>query len=833
MAMRHRKRVVVSLPHKLLLLVSLVLAAACSGGNTEPASSRNDSAAPEAAKLVRLAIASPTQSLEVGKSEQFSAVGYLDDSTNLDLTLDVTWSSSEPSVLQITASGLITGRGVGDAQVTATHSMGLRDSLDVRVTQRQAEPIKVGLQLALPSSQMFVGDVTNLTAIAIYSNGTTSAVTDSVAWASSEPGVAPVEAGGILRASSVGSTRVSVLDAASGLMASAWMFVSVPAPALTEVSEQQWDALAVRKVLHTFAYGAHASDVQIEAWAGMPPRDAIAQMLSFDPVNELLAPATLHFSTGALADLQAVLGSDDLGNPLRWDRRRFYATLNTDANGAPLSVSPRNLQRAWVMAVVSGGSNPFLHKVAFFLSNYQMALRASVATPGLMRSYYDQIVLDLASTTPFTTLIANAAQSAAIAMRYGHRNNRFDNWTLEFSGNDDFAREYFQLFFRLLGETEDADYHEGVTIENNAKLLTGFQVDRRSGAYGSPANQDWVVAPIVFGDHADSTGSPRNNATWHHASCLEILRQSICGATAADKIAALSPVAAHHPEALDNLPTYIAGHFADDRLTGEKIQALRRAWIDSNDNLLEFLRSYAVSQIFHSRQRVKFASAFDRNLTLLNYALIDDEELYLGRDEVDSVLTPMEEQGGVVFEPAHAVFGGQTGDEASLNAGILKTALETALETHKGLSRLESDYPLPDGGVARWTKNWAALVPAIDSPANYRTALVADWLWNRMVVDDGANLDIVARAHIHALLSRGVDFSYLADSVTGAGMDFPYTAQDILDDSDLLQLVNALGNEAIELTSTEAATRLEANRRVNLAVGFISALPFTFATEGR
>ena len=36
---------------------------------------------------------------------------------------------------------------------------------------------------------------------------------------------------------------------------------------LPRVSDEQWDDTAVRKVLHTFAYGGHATDAQISAWA--------------------------------------------------------------------------------------------------------------------------------------------------------------------------------------------------------------------------------------------------------------------------------------------------------------------------------------------------------------------------------------------------------------------------------------------------------------------------------------------------------------------------------------------------------------------------------------
>ena len=48
------------------------------------------------------------------------------------------------------------------------------------------------------------------------------------------------------------------------------------------VNDELWDDTAVRKVLHTFAFGGHATDAQIHTWAAIRPDLAIVQMLTFD-----------------------------------------------------------------------------------------------------------------------------------------------------------------------------------------------------------------------------------------------------------------------------------------------------------------------------------------------------------------------------------------------------------------------------------------------------------------------------------------------------------------------------------------------------------------------
>ena len=56
----------------------------------------------------------------------------------------------------------------------------------------------------------------------------------------------------------------------------------------------------------------------------------------------------------------------------------------------------------------------------------------------------------LASNSAYSTVIAQGAKNAAIAFQYGHNYNVYSGGT--FIGNEDFAREYHQLFFGILGE---------------------------------------------------------------------------------------------------------------------------------------------------------------------------------------------------------------------------------------------------------------------------------------------------------------------------------------------------------------------------------------------
>lgn len=607
------------------------------------------------------------------------------------------------------------------------------------------------------------------------------------------------------------------------------------------VGSSNWNESSVRRVLHTFTYAGLMSDAQVTAWAAMTPEAAIAQMLDFSYSNEALSPSQDGTSQNAssLESLQNFWG-DPAGatNPMRWDKRNLYSTLRTNSAGL-LYFDQGNLQRTWVQAVNTRGVNPFLHKVAFYLTNYQMAIRVNSAGRGLFRSYYDQITADLVAGRPFTSVIATASKSAAVSRRYKHQRNIYNNNTMVFAGNDDFAREYFQLFFRYIGKNEDFAYHEGVNIENNAQLLTGMQIDYETGAYGSENSGDWYVAPINFTDHIDLNGRNLRNVTLHHANCLEIFHQQICGATAAEKIDALSVIVAADPEVMDALPAYIIGYFADNRMTSDKRAKIRAAWAKANDDLLAFFRDYATSEIFHSATRVKYRNTFDRNLTLYNTVVLDNEEALIGRQNYDSPFNAMSNQGGLVFLPEHDVFGGQIGLEAANNPNIFKSAYDFAsLYPTSRLGRTALNYFTDETQTvqATWDKNWGSVAPTNGS-GQYVVGEVAEWLWRRVVGDGGKNFDIIARSQVLALLARGHDFGYAVTVLDPSISTDPtaiYPSSDLMNDARLVAVMNTLAAQTMQLASPNiTTTRRTANYRVNYAANFIATLPYTFAMEGK
>ena len=74
-------------------------------------------------KLVSIAVSRiVVASLVAGGTQQFKATGTISDGTVEDITSQVTWASSNPTIATISATGLATGIAPGKATITATLS---------------------------------------------------------------------------------------------------------------------------------------------------------------------------------------------------------------------------------------------------------------------------------------------------------------------------------------------------------------------------------------------------------------------------------------------------------------------------------------------------------------------------------------------------------------------------------------------------------------------------------------------------------------------------------------------------------------------------------------
>lgn len=566
------------------------------------------------------------------------------------------------------------------------------------------------------------------------------------------------------------------------------------------IEASEWTETAVRKVLHTFAFGGFASDAQIKAWAGMKPEEAIDEILSFQPYHTQLSPPDptdkLNQKTGSLAALGKHWASSASDNPTPTSTRNDYKVASEG----------QSVSHIWVAAATRRGLNPVRHRIGLWETNYHLAVnrRAGVNNYQLL-AFYDAIMDALASGKSYQDVLAIAASSAAVATQYNHRENIFKDG--KFLGNEDFAREFFQLYFGILGD-DDSSYHEFTSIRNTAKALT-----------------DMTVKFVKQGDGSNSLGTQVTFGTQlHYPGSLEILKSDIKGATAKDKILNLAQVAVQHKESLQNLPLIIVRDLADDNMNDEKAAMIRKIWADlKTKNLLAFLKQYAISKAFHHGTRFKYKSSLSRNITVHNLITLGNQASYL---DLYKLSRNLRSEGVVAFEPTHDVFGGQTGLEASQSKDVFRSIYNRSTGLLVWIARSH----WPETGKVVWEKNWGSVIPK-ESDGTVRVKQTAEWLWERFVADGLKHFGALERAHVYALLASGTDLGYWMDPKNPTRV---YSKQELETDRFLQERVSDGGKARIDgLDSKDTKVRRAANHRIGQAIGFILATPYAFAQEGK
>ena len=532
----------------------------------------------------------------------------------------------------------------------------------------------------------------------------------------------------------------------------------------------------------------------------MPPHHAIEEILYTGEFHPKLSPVQHPGAHGDKGTLQGLSEFWSGNHP----QNLIPASGNTRQD---LSVERwRSPERIWVRAAHTPGLNPVRQKIGLYLTNYHMAVNQEAGVNNhQVLVYYDELMNAVAADRPFEEVLTIAAASAAIAVQYNHRQNHFDGNT--YRVNEDFAREYFQLFFGILSESTLADpqqareHHEQITIPNMARLLTEMQPAERSGADS---------ARMVFDRRKTGDAS-------------EVIKQSITGTNALERLQNLAPYAIQHLDSLKNLPVMIIQTLADDTLTDhpDRMDRIRAYWASLPEkNLMTFLKGYATSTDFHTADRIKYYTTFDRSLILANRMLTEVTEATGNRYNPQRLLN--ESSGFNAFIPLHDVFGSQTGKDAYNSSDFF-------LRTH----RLHNNDWTTISNLMSEDKNWQNLLPQAAEDAFCLTSSnIAEWLWQRFVADNLKNFGPVERAHVYSFLNNGRDITYNW-SVAGIGgiqQDSHLTA-DELTEGNLKEYFETQSQVCFYTDTEEERKRLATH--IGQAVNFIATTPYMYFQEGR
>ncbi len=160
-------------------------------------------AAPRTLTGVSVTPANPT--VANGSTQQFTATGTYSDGSTADLTGTVTWTSSDPTVATVDASGLLTAVAPGTVTVTAT-SGSVSGATTATVP---APPVLTGISVTPANPTVPKGTTRQFLATGAYSDGSSADLTASVTWSSSKAAVATIDSSGLLSAVHPGTTTVT------------------------------------------------------------------------------------------------------------------------------------------------------------------------------------------------------------------------------------------------------------------------------------------------------------------------------------------------------------------------------------------------------------------------------------------------------------------------------------------------------------------------------------------------------------------------------------------------------------------------------------------------
>ena len=167
--------------------------------------------------LQQLQVTPANPSRPRGLEVQFIATGLFSDGSTQDMTSQVTWTSSDVSVVPVSntsgAEGRAVAQNVGSATITATHGS-VSDSTPFTVTAAQLTRVDVTpMAVTLP-----LGTVRQFVATGRYTDSTSQNLTSQATWSSSSMGVLDISnvAGSEGLATTIAIGQASVPLAVSG-----------------------------------------------------------------------------------------------------------------------------------------------------------------------------------------------------------------------------------------------------------------------------------------------------------------------------------------------------------------------------------------------------------------------------------------------------------------------------------------------------------------------------------------------------------------------------------------------------------------------------------------
>jgi len=162
--------------------------------------------------------------IPLGATQQFTATGTYSDGKTQDITSQVTWASSDTTVISISSGGLATGLKLGTASISASSGT---VSSPAGGASTVGDPVIASIAVSPNPGSVQVGGTLQFGALATLTDGSTQDISATATWNSSNTVVATIDSSGLADGLAQGTSNITA--AAAGLNGT----VTSPASVLT------------------------------------------------------------------------------------------------------------------------------------------------------------------------------------------------------------------------------------------------------------------------------------------------------------------------------------------------------------------------------------------------------------------------------------------------------------------------------------------------------------------------------------------------------------------------------------------------------------------------
>jgi hypothetical protein len=163
---------------------------------------------PSSTEITAITLSPTSAFITPTTTQQFTATATFGNNTSGDVTSQVTWTSSSPSVATVDSSGLVSGVALGTTTITAK-SNNSSATATALVTVSSKTIVSIAITPTDPSISLSLDQQQQFTATATYSDGTMGNITTSATWSSSNTSVATISSTGLASPVAIGSVTIS------------------------------------------------------------------------------------------------------------------------------------------------------------------------------------------------------------------------------------------------------------------------------------------------------------------------------------------------------------------------------------------------------------------------------------------------------------------------------------------------------------------------------------------------------------------------------------------------------------------------------------------------